>query len=226
MVTASPKVRANNGMPRAVADLFPQQALLPRLGKRLFDLAVAVLALIVLSPLFVLLAAWIKRDSRGPVFFRQTRIGRHGEPFQIFKFRTMVVEAERQGAQLTVGQDQRITPSGHWLRRYKLDELPQFINVLKGEMSIVGPRPEVPRYVACYGEQQRVILALTPGITSPASLAFRSESELLAEQDEPEQFYLAEVLPAKIQADLVYAQRATWLSDLGMIVQTARHIFE
>lgn len=226
MVTASTKVRVNDEILFAEPGLFPQQARGPRLLKRLFDLAVAGPALLLLAPLFAVLAWWIKRDSRGPVFFRQTRIGQGGIPFQIYKFRTMYVAPAGAGAQITIGQDRRITPSGHWLRRYKLDELPQFINVLKGEMSIVGPRPEVPRYVACYGEQQRAILALKPGITSPASLAFRSESELLAEQDAPEQFYVTAVLPAKIQADLVYAQRATWLKDLGLVVQTARLMFE
>lgn len=203
---------------------FPQQAAAQRIIKRAFDLAIAGPALMCLSPFFLLIALWIKRDSRGPVFFRQMRVGRNGCQFRIFKFRTMVVEAEQRGAQLTVGADQRITRSGHFLRRYKFDELPQFINVLLGEMTLVGPRPEVPRYVAQYNEQERAILNLTPGITSPASLIYRSESELLAQQTDPEEFYLAEVMPAKIRTDLAYARRATWLSDLGVIAQTVLRV--
>ncbi len=203
---------------------FPQQAAAQRVVKRALDLVIALPALLFLSPLFLLIALWIKLDARGPVFFRQVRVGRAGRHFRIFKFRTMAPDAEQRGAQITVGADQRITRSGHFLRRYKLDELPQFINVLRGEMTLVGPRPEVPRYVAHYAEHERAVLALTPGITSPASLAFRSESELLAQQADPEQFYLAEVMPAKIRADLAYARRANWLSDLGVLAQTVMRI--
>jgi lipopolysaccharide/colanic/teichoic acid biosynthesis glycosyltransferase len=203
---------------------FPQQAAAQRIIKRVFDLAVAFPALVLMSPLFALLALWIKLDSRGPIFFRQIRVGRNGSEFRIFKFRTMVIDADQRGAQLTVGADQRITRSGHFLRRYKFDELPQFINVLLGEMTLVGPRPEVPRYVAQYNEHERLILELTPGITSPASLVYRSESALLAQQPDPEKFYLAEVMPAKIRTDLAYARRANWLSDLGVIAQTALRV--
>lgn len=224
MATASTKVRTDNPIHFAASARFPQRATLPRLGKRLFDLLIAVPALVLLAPLFAGLMLWIKLDSRGPVFFRQARVGRRGRLFRIFKFRTMVVDAEQQGAQLTVGQDRRITRCGHFLRQYRLDELPQFINVLKGEMSLVGPRPEVPRYVTCYAEHEHAVLELTPGMTGPASLAFLAESELLAQHSDPEQFYLAEILPAKIRADLAYAQRATWLSDLGILVQTGRHL--
>lgn len=199
---------------------FPQLRSGPRLAKRLLDLAVALPALVLLLPLWLLLLVWIKLDSRGPVFFRQQRVGQRGRLFRIFKFRTMIVAAEEQGAQLTVGADRRITRCGRWLRHYKLDEMPQLLNVIKGEMSLVGPRPEVPRYVDCYSAAERAILELMPGITSTASLRFRNESALLAEQSEPEQFYLAEVLPAKICADLAYAQRATWLSDLSLFAQT------
>ncbi len=199
---------------------FPQLRSGPRLAKRLLDLIVALPAIALLLPLWLLLMAWIKLDSRGPVFFRQQRVGRGRRLFRIFKFRTMIVGAEQQGAQLTVGADERITRCGYWLRRYKLDELPQLLNVVKGEMSLVGPRPEVPRYVDGYSVAERAILELTPGLTGTASLCFRNESGMLAQQSEPEQFYLLEVLPAKIRADLAYAQRATWLSDLGLIAQT------
>ena len=212
--------RAETNIRLVAQAVFPQQAATQRLIKRVFDLIVACPALVFMSPIFLLLTLWIKLDSRGPVFFRQVRVGRNGREFRIFKFRTMVVEADQRGAQLTVGADQRITRSGHFLRRYKFDELPQFINVLLGEMTLVGPRPEVPRYVAQYNEQERAILGLTPGITSPASLIYRSESELLAQQTDPEAFYLAEVMPAKIRTDLAYARRANWLSDLGVIAQT------
>jgi lipopolysaccharide/colanic/teichoic acid biosynthesis glycosyltransferase len=225
MTTASPHARAQDQLCFVTPAVFPQLAAGPRLGKRLCDLAIAGPALVLLSPLLALLALWIKLDSRGPAFFRQTRVGRRGQSFRIFKFRTMVVEAERLGAQLTIGADQRITHSGHFLRKYRLDELPQLLNVLKGEMSLVGPRPEVPCYVACYAEHERAILELTPGITSQASLSFLSESELLAQQRTPEQFYLAEVLPAKIRVDLAYAQRATVLSDLGLMAQTLWRLF-
>jgi lipopolysaccharide/colanic/teichoic acid biosynthesis glycosyltransferase len=225
MATESTKLHVDNFALITAPGQFPQLGPWPRLGKRLFDLSIAGPALVILSPLFALLVLWIKLDSRGPAFFRQTRVGRRGQTFRIYKFRTMVVEAERLGAQLTIGQDRRITRSGRLLRRYRLDELPQFINVLKGEMSLVGPRPEVPRYVACYTEQERAILAFTPGITSRAALAFLSENELLAGQPDPEQFYLAEVMPTKIRADLAYAQRASVLNDLGIILQTLWRVF-
>jgi lipopolysaccharide/colanic/teichoic acid biosynthesis glycosyltransferase len=188
--------------------------------KRCLDLVLSLPALVALSPLFLLLMILIKLDSRGPAFFRQVRIGRHGHKFRIFKFRTMVTNAEAYGAQITVGEDKRITRVGHWLRKLKLDELPQLLNVIRGEMTLVGPRPEVPQYVARYNAEQRRILALTPGITSLASLEFRHESELLAAQADPEQFYCKQVMPAKIQIDLDYAQHANWMSDLGVIGKT------
>ncbi len=194
------------------------------LAKRALDLIVAIPATIILAPLFIAIAAWIKLDSRGPVFFRQQRVGQFGRGFSIFKFRTMVVDAERRGSQITVGADRRVTRSGRFLRRYKLDELPQLLNVVKGEMSLVGPRPEVPRYVELYTEEQRRILALKPGITSPASIAFSHESDLLAEQPDPESFYRAELMPAKIREDLSYAERATVWSDCALIAKTLLRI--
>ena len=203
----------------------PRLVWAPRRAKRCFDVAIALPAVIVLTPLFALLMVFIKLDSRGAVFFRQVRVGRGGHEFRIFKFRTMVADAEARGAQITVGADQRITRAGHLLRQTKLDELPQLLNVVKGEMSLVGPRPEVPRYVALYGEAQQPILALTPGITSLASLQFRHESALLAAQVDPEKFYLTEVVPEKIRIDLAYAQRATVLSDLAVIGKTVACLF-
>ena len=198
----------------------------PPRRQRLLDLALAVPATALCSPVLAIVAALIKLDSRGPVFFRQQRVGRFGQPFDILKFRTMVTDAEKLGAQITVGRDPRITRTGHLLRRTKLDELPQLINVLKGEMSLVGPRPEVPRYVALYNAEQRQILALRPGITSPASIAFHNESEVLARQLDPEQFYRNEVFPAKINLDLNYARSATVWSDCAVMVRTFLRILK
>ncbi len=203
----------------------PDLTATPRKAKRCLDLALAVPGVVIFAPLFVLLMIFIKLDSRGPAFFRQVRIGRHGQPFRIFKFRTMVADAEARGAQITVGADQRITKVGQFLRRSKLDELPQLLNVVKGEMTLVGPRPEVPRYVAQYGEAEKPLLALTPGITSLASLQFRHESELLAAQADPETFYLTQVMPEKVRIDLAYARRATVMSDLAVIAKTLSCLF-
>ncbi|MGE0131136.1 MAG: sugar transferase [Blastocatellales bacterium] len=194
-------------------------------AKRALDLIVAIPSAVLLSPLFAAIAVWIKLDSRGPVFFRQERAGQFGRLFRIFKFRTMVVDAEKHGSLITIGADRRITRGGRLLRKYKLDELPQLFNVIKGEMSLVGPRPEVPRYVELYTEDQRRILALKPGVTSPASVAFRSESELLARQDDPETFYRAQLMPAKIREDLSYAKRATVFTDCVIIAKTFFRIF-
>jgi lipopolysaccharide/colanic/teichoic acid biosynthesis glycosyltransferase len=193
--------------------------------KRALDLILAIPAAALLSPLFVAIAIWVKLDSRGPVFFRQERVGQFGRIFRMFKFRTMVVDAEKQGSLITIGADRRITRSGRLLRKYKLDELPQLFNVIQGRMSLVGPRPEVLRYVEQYTQDQRRILTVKPGITSPASIAFRGESELLARQEDPEDFYRAKLMPAKIREDLNYATRATVFSDCAMIAKTFFRIF-
>ena len=190
------------------------------MAKRLFDLVAASVGLLALSPLFLVVAIAIRRSSPGPVFFRQARVGRHGEPFSMFKFRTMRPDAERVGGQLTVGADPRITPIGHTLRKYKLDELPQLINVVLGDMSLVGPRPEVPRYVALYDERQRRVLDVRPGITDPASIAYRNENALLAAAADPEATYVAEVMPAKLEINLAYLERRSLLRDVGVILQT------
>ena len=190
------------------------------MAKRLFDLVAASIGLLALSPLFLVVAIAIRRSSPGPVFFRQARVGRHGEPFSMFKFRTMRPDAERVGGQLTVGADPRITPIGHTLRKYKLDELPQLINVVLGDMSLVGPRPEVPRYVALYDERQRRVLDVRPGITDPASIAYRNENALLAAAADPEATYVAEVMPAKLEINLGYLERRSLLRDVGVILQT------
>ncbi len=195
------------------------------MAKRLFDLFVAVSALLLLSPLLLWVALRIKLDSPGPVFFRQQRVGRHGVPFAIHKFRTMVVDAPALGPPLTVGADPRITRVGGWLRRTRIDELPQFIDVLQGTMSIVGPRPEVPRYVAAYppGLRERA-LAVRPGITCPSSLEFIDEAERLARATDPEREYVEVILPAKLQRAVDYAERATLASDIAVLAATARRL--
>jgi len=186
------------------------------LPKRAFDLIVASLALLLVSPLLAVVALWVKLDSPGPVFFRQQRVGRGGALFSIHKLRTMRHGAG--GSALTVGADPRITRSGAWLRRTRIDELPQLIDVLQGTMSLVGPRPEVPRYVAHYppGLRERV-LAVRPGITDPASLAWRDEAALLAAAADPEREYIDHILPLKLAHAAEYAARASLATDLAVL---------
>jgi lipopolysaccharide/colanic/teichoic acid biosynthesis glycosyltransferase len=194
------------------------------MAKRLFDLLMSALGLLVLVPLFIVIALWIKRDSPGPVFFRQERVGRHGRSFHIHKFRTMRAAPVGQGGlQLTVGADPRITRSGHFLRRHKLDELPQLIDVFRGKMSLVGPRPEVPRYVAHYPKDVRdKVLSVRPGITDPASIEFRREAELLARSNDPERTYIEVVMPQKLQLALRYVEQAGLRADLRLILRTVQ----
>jgi len=194
-------------------------------GKRLFDLLGATLGLLVLWPVLGVVAIMIYLDDGRPVFFRQERVGFQGKRFRIEKFRTMVVSPAAPSGDgpslLTIGsRDPRITRAGYWLRRYKLDELPQLINVLAGEMSLVGPRPEVPHYVARYTADQRRVLELQPGITDPASLRYRHESEILAQAPDPERLYVEQIMPEKIRLNLEYADRASLWSDLAILVQT------
>ncbi len=194
------------------------------MAKRLFDLVVSALALLLLAVPMLLVAAWIRLDSPGPVFFRQQRVGRHGVPFAIHKFRTMRHGADRAapGLPLTVGDDARITRAGRWLRRTRVDELPQLLDVLRGDMSLVGPRPEVPRYVALYPPALRErALAVRPGITDPASLAFIDEAALLAAAADPEREYIERILPLKLASAAAYAERATLASDLVVLGRTA-----
>ena len=187
--------------------------------KRLFDIAASGIGLLLLAPLLLGIAVWIKRDSPGPVFFRQERIGRHGQPFRIYKFRSM--RQNNAGLQITVGEDARITRSGRFIRAYKLDELPQLINVLLGDMSIVGPRPEVPRYVALYPAEVRAeVLSVRPGITDLASVQYRSESTLLAQSSNPEQTYVDTILPAKLALCRQYVRERSFWLDLHIIGMT------
>jgi lipopolysaccharide/colanic/teichoic acid biosynthesis glycosyltransferase len=191
------------------------------IAKRLFDLFWSILGLLVLSPLFLVVAMWIKLDSAGPVFFRQTRVGRFEKPFRIYKFRTMVVDAEKRGLQITTGKDPRITRSGEFLRKTKIDELPQLINVVKGEMSLVGPRPEVPKYVEYYpDEAKKVIFSFRPGITDYAAILFRNENDLLEGSVDPEETYIKQVLPEKIALYLKYAKERTLWLDFRLIIGT------
>jgi lipopolysaccharide/colanic/teichoic acid biosynthesis glycosyltransferase len=189
-------------------------------AKRIFDLLFSLMGILVLAPIFLAIAVWIKVDSPGSVFFRQVRVGQFGKEFRIYKFRTMVTNAEALGKQITVGEDPRITDCGRFLRKYKLDELPQLFNVLKGDMSLVGSRPEVPKYVALYTPEQLKVLELPPGITDLASIRFRNESELLAQAENPEEFYVKEIMPQKLELNKQYLAQANLIFDLYIILQT------
>ena len=192
--------------------------------KRLFDLIGSALLLVVLSPLLLIVAVAVKLDSRGPVLFRQERMGRGFRPFTIYKFRTMVADAPRLGGKLTAGdRDPRITRVGRLLRRWKLDELPQLVNILKGDMSIVGPRPEVPRYVEMFREDYAVILSVRPGVTDPASLKYLNEAKLLSAATDPEETYVREILPEKIALAKQYVAHQSLLTDMRLICQTVWH---
>lgn len=191
--------------------------------KRLFDLFVSALGLLALSPLLFVIALWIKFDSVGPVFFRQERVGRGGKIFRIFKFRTMVIDAELKGLQITVGADARLTRAGKWLRKRKLDELPQLLDVCLGRMSLVGPRPEVPRYVACYPDDVRqMVLSVRPGITDKASIEFKDENEILGRAVDANLAYINEVLPIKLGYYVEYVKNQSLLSDILLIIRTVR----
>ena len=193
--------------------------------RRLLDIAASAAGLAVLSPLLLLVSLGIKLDSPGPVFYRATRVGRNGELLRLYKFRSMAAGADQQGPGITAAGDARVTRAGRFLRRTKLDELPQLINVLQGEMSLVGPRPEDPRYVALYTPEQRRVLAVRPGITSAASLAYRHEEQLLSGEDW-ETVYRSQVMPEKLAIDLAYLQRRTLGSDLKLILRTIAAVFD
>ena len=195
------------------------------MAKRLVDLLLSGIGLLLLSPLLALLALLIKLDSPGPVFYRQVRVGRYGAEFRIHKFRTMVDPSARRGAQagleLTVGDDPRITRIGRWLRPRRLDELPQLIDVWRGKMSLVGPRPEVPRYVAHYPPALReLVLSVRPGITDPASTTYLDEARLLARAADPEREYVEVVLPAKLALSAAYVGQASLMHDLRLLCRT------
>lgn len=188
--------------------------------KRLFDIAASGLGLIVLSPLFLIIAIWIKLDSKGPVFYRQVRVGLYNKDFRIFKFRSMRVGADK-GSLVTIGgRDPRVTKSGYWIRKFKLDELPQLINVFIGDMSLVGPRPEVRHYVDYWIPEQMHVLDVRPGITDPASIKFRYENELMEKAEDPEKYYIEVIMQEKIKLYLEYVEKHNFFYDLGLIFKT------
>ncbi len=193
--------------------------------KRIFDLTLCIPGLMVIWPMLLVIMFLICRDGGKTISFRQQRIGKNGNPFLIWKFRTMVEDAESLGKQLTIGDDPRITGIGHWLRKTKLDELPQLFNILSGEMSFVGPRPEVPKYVELYTEEQKQVLNLLPGITDLASIEYRNESNLLAESSDPEKTYIEEIMPEKIRINLEYCSNANVITDLMVILKTLFRVF-
>lgn len=188
--------------------------------KRLFDIVASGCGLIVLSPLFLVLAVWIKLDSPGPVFYRQVRVGRGNKDFRIFKFRSMRVGSDK-GSLVTIGgHDPRITRSGYFIRKFKLDEFPQLINVFIGDMSLVGPRPEVRHYVDYWTPEQMHVLDVRPGITDPASIKFRNENELMEQAEDPEKYYIEVIMQEKIKLYLEYVQNHSFLGDIGLIFKT------
>lgn len=193
--------------------------------KRLFDVGVAATALLLLMPLWVVLSVLILLDSKGGVLYKQERIGRDGCPFGIYKFRTMISGADKKGALLTVGtRDERITRVGYYLRKFKLDELPQLINVLKGEMSLVGPRPEVARYVDQYSSVQRMVLTVKPGITDYASIRYANENNLLEQYDDPEKAYIEHIMPDKLRLNLQYIENNNLLTDMKILMKTIQKL--
>ena len=190
--------------------------------KRLTDIVFSLLGLLILSPLLVVLGIWIAADSKGGIFYRQTRVGKDDKDFTLLKFRSMYVGSDINGL-ITIGDnDARITSSGRFLRRYKLDELPQLINVLRGDMSLVGPRPEVRKYVDLYTEEQKQVLSVRPGITDPASIKYRNESELLANSDDPNEYYVNVIMQDKLKIYLEYVKNHSLQRDMQLIFQTLK----
>lgn len=194
------------------------------LMKRLFDIVASGCGLLVLSPVFLIMAIWIKLDSKGPIFYRQVRVGRHNKNFRIFKFRSMRVGADK-GSLITIGgRDPRITRSGYFIRKYKLDEFPQLINVFIGDMSLVGPRPEVRYYVNYWTPEQMSVLDVRPGITDPASIKYRNENELMGKAEDPEDYYINVIMQEKIKLYLEYVQNVSFWYDIKLIFQTFKAI--
>lgn len=194
--------------------------------KRLFDLCITIPGLLMVMPILFLAGIWVRLDSPGPVLFSQVRVGRHGRLFNILKFRTMRMDTQGSGLKITPEHDPRITASGRFLRQYKLDELPQLFNILKGEMSLVGPRPEVPEYVALYPEAvKRLVLSVPPGITDYASIEYRHESVLLSRADDPHTDYVEHILPAKLALNKKYVETRSIRTDFFLIAKTVLTIF-
>ncbi|MBR5604495.1 MAG: sugar transferase [Bacteroidales bacterium] len=188
--------------------------------KRIFDIIASGLGLVVLLPVFLLISIWIKLDSKGPVFYRQVRVGKNNKDFKIFKFRSMYVDSDK-GSLVTIGgRDPRITRSGYFIRKYKLDELPQLMNVFVGDMSLVGPRPEVRHYVNYWTEEQMHVLDVRPGITDPASIKYRNENELLEGAEDPEKYYIETIMQEKIKLYLEYVEKSSFFYDMKIIFKT------
>lgn len=192
--------------------------------KRLFDIVSSAFGLLLLSPVFFIVFIWIKLDSKGPVFYKQVRVGKGGKDFKILKFRSMRQDSDK-GSLITVGgRDPRVTRSGYYIRKYKLDELPQLINVLKGDMSIVGPRPEVRRYVDLYTKEQLRVLTVKPGITDIASIKYRNENELLEKAEDPNKVYIETIMPDKLKYNLEYIDKQSFLFDIQLIFKTFKEV--
>jgi lipopolysaccharide/colanic/teichoic acid biosynthesis glycosyltransferase len=203
----------------------PVPTLPESLSKRAMDVALAAVGLVALSPLFIVCAVLAKAQSPGRALFWGPRIGRGGRRFLMAKFRTMVADAPGKGPGVTAQDDPRMTPIGRFLRKTKLDELPQLLNVLNGTMSLVGPRPELPRYVACYNERQRRVLSVRPGITGPTQIAYRHEQELLKGQPDVEAYYITVLMPAKLEMDLSYIERRRFWTDVAYLFKTLGRVF-
>ena len=191
---------------------------------RFFDFILSLVGLVVLAPIFIVLAIWIKIDSKGPVFYKQVRVGQNGIDFGLFKFRSMVVDADKKGLITVGGRDPRITRSGYFIRKYKLDELPQLINVLVGDMSLVGPRPEVRKYVDLYTDEQQKVLSVKPGITDYASIEYMDENEILGKSSDPEKTYIEDIMPEKIKYNMKYINNKNLFEYFKIILLTVLKI--
>ena len=193
--------------------------------KRIFDLVFSIAGLILFLPVFLIISLLIKLDSKGPVFYRQLRVGKNNSDFRLLKFRTMRTNSDKRGLLTVGGRDPRITGAGYYLRKFKIDELPQLFNVAAGEMSFVGPRPEVRRYVDLYNDEQRKVLNVLPGITDVASIKYRNENELLEKSEDPESYYIEYIMPDKLKLNLDYIEQRTFTNDLKVIFKTLITIF-
>lgn len=191
--------------------------------KRIFDFIASLVALIVLSPILLIIALWISIDSKGGPFYKQIRVGLNGVEFKLYKFRSMRVNADKQG-QITIGNDNRVTTVGRFIRKYKIDEIPQLFNILKGDMSVVGPRPEVPKYVALYSTEQREVLRVKPGLTDYASLEYIDEQKILGQSNDPNNTYIEEIMPAKLALNRKYIEERGVLTDCKLIINTLLRI--
>lgn len=188
--------------------------------KRLFDITASFFGILILSPLLIFIGLWVGLSSKGGVFYKQIRVGKNNKDFKLYKFRSMRVNSDKQGL-LTVGsKDSRITKAGYFIRKYKIDELPQLFNVLKGDMSFVGPRPEVRRYVDLYSEEQMKVLSVRPGITDPASIKYRNENDILSSASNPEEYYIQHIMPDKLKINIDYINTRTFFKDIKIIFQT------